>query len=397
MVSPLTHFGIDNLENVLNAFSSLGQDILSGDITDIVRPINSKSLRYFKMKEVCKMVGRSDAFLRKLEKDDLKFTPKKENKTRLYSLDLVNKIRDKANTRYTRPAGSSPIVIAVSNFKGGVGKSITSKSLADKLAISGLKVCSIGMDGQGTDSLYYGLIPELDITPDETIRPVLLEDPKKINSLIRKTYFPGIDIIPGNLSLTEVEIKLTDYREQMGSVKKLGFPDERLSRALEFIKYDYDVILLDCGPNLNILTLNAINACNAILVPVPPALPDLASFCTFCKTLKEHLQCSDKSKDLEFFRILITKHPKNKASTKISNMMIKEFGSYVMPKDIVYSAEIELAGASFSSLYELQPSSKATYMRAMNSMDDAFNEIVNAFKLIWDNQSKYYGETKNAK
>ena len=69
--------------------------------------------------------------------------------------------------------------------------------------MSGLKVLCIGMDGQGTDALYYGFIPDLDISPNETIRPALIEKPEKIKNVIKKTYFNGIDIIPGNLTLTE--------------------------------------------------------------------------------------------------------------------------------------------------------------------------------------------------
>lgn len=382
----LTQYGIDDLQIILNAMSNLGQDILSGDIVDDIKSINKKKLRTFKMKEACQMINRSDAFLRKLEITDNKYMPIKINKNRHYTLDMINDIRDKAGTRVKRPESSEPIILAISNFKGGVGKSITSKSLADKFALDGYKVLSIGLDGQGTDSLYYGIIPDIDIEPNETIRPALLEDPKMIASLIKKTYFNGIDIIPGNLSLSEVEIKLTDYKEQMSKIKKIGFPDERLKNALSIIKDKYDIILLDCGPNLNMLTLNAITACNAMLIPLPPSAPDIASYFTFCKTLVAHLDSIGKSKTLEFFRILITKHPKNKSADNISKMMVKEFGSYVMQRHIVYSAEIDKAASQFSSLYEFPPTSKKTYTRAMESMENAFNEIKDAMNMIWDSQ-----------
>ncbi|NNM60354.1 MAG: AAA family ATPase [Legionellales bacterium] len=384
MTSALTQYGVDDLQIILGAFSDLGTDILSGVVTEHIKAVNKKELRKFKMKEACEMTERSDAFLRKLEQADPSFEPEKINGIRYYTLELINRIRDKAGTRYKRPAGSDPIIIAISHFKGGVGKSTTTKAMADKFALSGLRVLGIGMDGQGTDALYYGFIPDLDISPEETIRSALLNDPSSIKKLIKNTYFNGIDIIPGNLTLTQVEIKLTDYKDQINQVKKLGFPDERLANALKFIKDDYDVILLDCGPNLNILTLNAINACNALLIPVPPALPDLASFCTYCKTLREHLEFSGKTKTLEFFRVLVTKHPKNKPSENILKLMLKEFGSYVMQKHIVYSAEIERAAANFCSLYELPSSSQKTYQRGLESMEGVFGEILDAFKQIWE-------------
>ena len=383
----LTHYGTEDLHILLKAFDSLGESILSGEAFEEITAVNKKKLRLFKTKEACQLIGRSDTFLKNLEKESPEFLPQKINGIRYYDLELINRIRDKANTRYRRPKGSAPFVIAITNFKGGVGKSGTAKSLADKLAISGLRVNAMGLDPQGTDAVYYGIIPELEVKPEDTIREALLSNPSKIKSAIKETYFPGIDIIPGNLSLTEVEMELNDYQVQMNKVKTLGFPDERLTNAIDCIKDDYDVIILDCGPNLNILTLNAINAANAILIPVPPALPDLASFCTFCKTLNNHLEISDKVKSLDFFRILISKHPRNSTAEKISTMMIREFGTYIIPKAIVHSAEIELASSKFSSIYELPPSSKKTYLRAIESMDNAFGEILEAMKLIWEKQS----------
>lgn len=382
----MTPYGTEDLQILLQSFGKLGESILSGEITEEITDVNKKKLRLFKTKEACKMIDRSDTFLKNLEKADPSFTPTKINGIRYYDLKLINRIRDKAGTRYRRPQNSYSIKIAITNFKGGVGKSGTAKALADNHALQGLRVLLLELDPQGTTSLFSGFNPELGVKAEQTIKTALLENPKNIKQLIQKTYFPGIDIIPGNLSLTDVEIKLNDYREQMPQVKKLGFPDERLANAIQYIEDDYDVIIFDCGPNLNILTLNAINAANSMIVPVPPALPDLASFCTFCTTLKGHLENSDKIKSLEFFRVLITKHPKNRTADKMSSMMIREFGSYVMQKYIVHSAEIELAASKFSSIYELPPNSKKTYKRAIESMNNVFDEIFDAMKTIWENQ-----------
>lgn len=67
--------------------------------------------------------------------------------------------------------------------------------------------------------------------------------------------------------------------------------------------------------------------------------------------------------------------------------MVKEFGSYVLPKFIVHSAEIELAASKLCSVYELPPSSKKTYLRAKESLDAAFNEILEAILTVWQRQS----------
>ena len=66
--------------------------------------------------------------------------------------------------------------------------------------------------------------------------------------------------------------------------------------------------------------------------------------------------------------------------------MVKEFGSYVLPKFVVHSAEIELAASKLCSVYELPPSSKKTYLRAKESLDAAFNEILEAILTVWQKQ-----------
>ena len=379
----MNQYSVENLNITLEGFNNLVADMLSGEITEELQAIEKKQLRKFKMKEACELIGRSDAYLRKLEAEDSSFAPEKINKVRYYSLSLINRIRDNAKTRYKRPQGTNPVVMAVTNFKGGVGKSITSKTLADKFALEGLRVLSIGMDAQGTDSLYYGIVPDLDIAPEETIREALLGNPASIKKLIRPTYFDGIDIIPGNLSLNDVEIRLTDYKEQMLQIKSLGMPDERLKNALKYIQNDYDIIIIDCGPNLNILTLNAIDACNGMLIPIPPASPDLASFGTYCSTLSNHFANSDKPRSLDFFRILITKYPNNTTAHKLAKIMRNNFGSYMMLRNIVYSAEIEKAASEFNSVYEIAPNVRKAYVRAMDSVESVTSEIVDAMKMIW--------------
>ena len=136
MEVPLTQFGINDLQQTLKEFSETGTEVLSGEISEDVRTVVQRKLRKFKMKEACEMIGRSDAYLRSLGKDDPTLAPIKIGGNRLfYTLEVINKIRDKLKTRYTRPHNSKPIIMAVSNFKGGVGKSTTSHSAACKMAL----------------------------------------------------------------------------------------------------------------------------------------------------------------------------------------------------------------------------------------------------------------------
>ena len=219
MPSPLTQYGTEDLAITLATLSGIIEKRVAKSDSNTPR----KQLRKFKMREASDMVERSDAYLRKAETESPDFMPEKINNVRYYSLDLINKLRDKAGTRYKRPPGSEPC-ITVTNYKGGVGKTITSKTIADKCALMGMRVLSIGVDPQGTDSLYHGIVPDLDIKPEQTICDLLTKDASKIKEVIQKSYFPGIDIIPGNSYLNNAELDLTDHAKQVTLSKQMGFP-----------------------------------------------------------------------------------------------------------------------------------------------------------------------------
>jgi chromosome partitioning protein len=364
----------------------MGNDLLSNLLKYYSEPHEKKTLRYWKMKDACQMIGRSEAFLRKLENDDPTFTPYKDaTGIRQYDLSFINRVRDKANTRYKRPNGSKPIVLAVSNFKGGVAKSTTSLHLVQKCALIGLRCLVIDLDPQATLSLGFGYVPDIDVQTEETIRSALIESPDKIKALVQKTYFDGIDIIPGNLSLSDLEINLSNFSIQEKQSKNLGMPNIRIQNAINQVSNNYDVIVIDCGPNLGMLTINAVTAANALLVPIPPMMNDLGSFVTFTGTLDTLF--SQLNKNFDFFRIVLTKHPESILSKQIEILMRERFGAYILQKNIVNSVEIEKASSSFSSVYEVPRKSTKTYKRAIESLDNVFNEVIDAFKYIWKTQS----------
>lgn len=392
MKEPITIFGTKDATNLMSAFHGLGNELLTELLRYYSAPHEKKSLRTWKMKDACEMIGRSEAYIRKLEKlDSVYKPPQNDSGARSYPLDLINKIREKSGTRYHRPTQSDPIIISISNFKGGVAKSTTSLHLAHKAAILGLRVLAVDLDPQATLTLGFGYVPDIDIMHENTIRLAMTESSEKIKDLRIKTYFDGIDLIPSNLSLSDLEIVLTDISQQETQARTLGMPNERLINALSVVKDDYDIIVLDCGPNLGMLTINAVTASNSLLVPIPPMMSDFGSFVTFTGTLESLFQQTNKN--FEFFRILITKHPESKESKQLEIMMREKFGNYILQKFLVNSVEIEKAASTFSSVYELPKKSAPAYKRAMTSMDGVMNEIFDAFKKIWYEQSVINEET----
>lgn len=144
-------------------------------------------------------------------------------------------------------------IISIANQKGGVGKTTTCINLAASLALQ-KKILVIDLDPQGNATMSSGISKfELQKSAFD-----LLVNNTNINDVIIKDTTGGYDIIPSNSDLTIAEVDL---------LKKIG-RENILKRALNQIKDQYDYILIDCPPSLNLLTINALSASNSIIVPM---------------------------------------------------------------------------------------------------------------------------------
>jgi chromosome partitioning protein len=376
MAEPLTHFGISNASNLMKSFHKVGNTTLIELLEMYSAPNTKKTLRTWGIREASKLIGRSEQHIRKLEAKGGIFYPplKDENGKRYYTLERINKIRDVLKTRFTRPPYSSPMIFAFTNFKGGVAKSTSSLAFAHK-------VLCIDFDPQATLTLGFGFVPDVHLKGEDTISDALNNSPQSIFNLIKKTYFDGISIIPGNLALADMELELTKKEKQIIDIPKLGMPQNRLKQALSLIQNEYDIIILDCGPNLGILTINAVMAANSLVVPIPPMMADFASFVTFTGTLAALFDSTNK--DFDFFRILLTKHSGSTEAKGVGALMRERFGRYILKDHIVNSVEIEKASGKFGSVYELPKSSSPGYRRAIKSLDNIFDQIIEACDTIW--------------
>jgi chromosome partitioning protein len=395
MLNPqIITYGTDNPEQLMDKFYQAGNEMLLTLRNFVISPEKRKKPRTWGAIEAAKMVKVSDPTFRKLleSSDDILGIVIEDTqngrKIKKYTLAAINTLRDKAGTRYRRPKGSKCLTIAVSNLKGGVGKTETTVDLGKKIAIEGLKVLLLDFDAQGTATLISsGLIPDLELSYEDTITNVLISNPNKIKNVILKTHFDGLDIVPANLAIQDCDLILPNEKEN--NHEHLGSPFIRLSEALKIIKNQYDVILVDCGPNLGLLTLNAIIACDGIIIPIPPSMNDYSSFIMYTATLRNIFK-ELPSKKLEYLRILISKHSGSNESLQMENMMREQFGRYILTNHMCETVEVAKAANEIGTIYDVSKprGSREAYRRALQHLDDVNLEIINNFKEIWEKQSK---------
>ena len=381
-------FGFANASESLDQIHQAGVRTMDALLKEVESPFQEKQMRTWGITEASEMVGRTPQYIRQQEKaNKIPLTEQRiAGSKRAYSLADVNKMRDLFKTRFKRPLGSKPMILAVSNFKGGCAKTTTAIHLAQKSALEGLRVLLIDLDPQATSTLLMDIIPDIHLEYEDTIAETLIKNPTQITSIIRKTYFDGLDIIPSNLSVQDVEFALPNH--EINNSSTLGSPLTRLSNSLSIIQSNYDVIVMDCGPNTGALTVNAISACNGILVPIPPAMENFGSFVTFASSLS--MLCEAVKKELLFFKLLITRVTNSIESQMITSMIRQHLPGLALENHMVSTVEIEKASSQLSTVYEIaKPINNAkAYHRAIESMNGINSEVLSIFKQIWAKQSK---------
>ena len=210
-------------------------------------------------------------------------------------------------------------IIAVANQKGGVGKTTTSVNLAASLAVIKRRVLLVDMDPQGNATTGIGL--------NKHDSPVLLSDvllgDANVENAIQTIPDSTIHGLAGgpDLSIAEFEMMRMDQREY------------RLKNVLNSVKDNYDYIIIDCPPSLNMLTVNALVAANGVLIPMQCeyyALEGLSALMGSVKTIRDSANA-----ELKIIGLLRTMYdPRNNLSRDVSNQLSQHF------KDTLYNTSI---------------------------------------------------------
>ena len=380
----------------------LRQGELISDKLNILRhehypPNAKKGLRQFSLAEVAYFLGVTPSNIKKLHLEGKGPTPTtSKSGRRTYTAEQMQELRQYLDQfgradykKYIphRRAGDALQVISVVNFKGGSGKTTTTAHLAQHLALSGHRVLAIDLDPQASLSSLHGVQPELDKNP--SLYDAIRYDERKtpIADVIRSTNFPSLDIVPANLELQEYEYETPLNTSQNSSGAGRTF-FTRITDALEEVDDRYDVVVIDCPPQLGYLTLTALTASTAVLITIHPQMLDVMSMSQFLLMLGGILQSisSVARVNLKWFRYLVTRYePTDGPQAQMVGFMQTLFPGQILNNRMVKSTAISDAGITNQTLYEVDRAqfTHLTYDRAMEALTKVNEEITELIHRAW--------------
>lgn len=375
-------------------------------------PASQKTLRTFTSGEAARLVGVSDGYLRQLSLAGEGPQPVVgPGGRRYYSLANIDALRHflaeqasaKGNDAKARSyvkwrdakRGEHLQVISVTNFKGGSGKTTSAVHLAQYLAMTGHRVLAVDLDPQASLSALFGYQPELDLEGNDTLYGAIRYDGdvKPLGSIIRKTYFHGLDLVPGNLELQEFEHATPRAlaTRQAGDTGSLFFT--RVQAALQTVADDYDVVVIDCPPQLGYLTLSALCASTSVLVTIHPQMLDVASMSQFLFMTSDLLNVvreAGGTLNFDFLRYLVTRfEPHDGPQNQIVGFLRSLFHDRVLTAPMLKSTAVSDAGLTKQTLYEVgrENFSRGTYDRAIESLEAVNAEIEKLIHTAWGRPS----------
>lgn len=384
--------------NQVNTIVKKGEEFLSLLASMGFSPNQNKVLdRLFTGKEAEKMVGKTIKTIAKLYADDADnkdfFMPAKSPSTGRstgFSLKQINAMRDQFGTRPSRREGEKPFVLAVQSFKGGVAKSVTTVHLAQYLALAGYRTLIMDCDPQASATSSFGYIPDLTFGQEHTMLPYLNRDneDQTLDYAIIKTYFDGIDLIPGCLPLYEAEFGL--YYDQFSE------PDadiaqsykEEFANGIATVSDKYDIVILDSPPALGMISINIMVAADGIIVPTPPSLYDFASTTQYFK-MAQKISQTLPDKHFSFMKILATRFDAARPTAReFVEIMREEFGKYMYNNEFKATGAIPTAAMYFKTLYDISPKDRAEHglrvdKKNLGMLDNIFAEILEDIHQSW--------------
>ena len=432
------------------AFASRGREDLA---KRGYAPDGRKKLRKFSTWEICRyLIPVAPAHLRRVlnKNPDLPQGEGQGNAKR-FSLEEILILRDHfaeegvstKEYRPYRPEGLNAKVVAVANFKGGVGKTSTAAHLAMSAALDGYKVLVVDLDSQGSMTSIMGgqvqdewqtVFPLLakdyatQVVAENRVRAVA-GDPEipldetlteamqvSLRNVVQKTHWPNIDLIGAQLNLYWAEFQIPVWRM---ALRNWALWDA-LTGALEDggALDDYDIILLDTPPALGYLTINALAAADIILVPLGASFLEFDSTGRFFDMLYSTFASIEDGENAarrrnglpemkfewDVVRAIITRFDASQ-QTDLANVIQAYFGDMTNAYRQEFTAMVGQAGETVSGIYEAdyRDFNRETYTRGRETFDRTYAEFKEILIGAWwrDAQEQKakeaeHGETQTA-
>lgn len=384
----------ESLEGLSEAINELQHGILQL----VFEPDAKKGLRLFSLREASRWIGLSIPRLRAIcaetgivPESQRSLGPKGGLLLTAEQIHAVRRHLAKASPRSRRyRPGRGPNeraqVIASMIFKGGTGKTVLAVHFAQYLSLRGYRVLLVDLDPQASATTLFGINPAAEVRDDETFYGAVCGD-RRLSEIVVPTYWPGLDLVRANLALA-----MTDF-EIAGRARATRRPIHAyLSEALDEVRDRYDVIVLDCRPDLGMTTLNALLAATGVFVPVTMSQIDIASmgeFFRFSSVLLQQLPELGLPRgylEFDFIKLVINRFdPGHAAQLQCHHWLLARMPDWVVRTPMLQTAALGHATAQWQTLYEYEPDEgrRRAYNRALQALDGLCYELESTLWQAW--------------
>ncbi len=341
-------------------------------------PDKRKRLRSFTIPEIATLldIKRSELLTACGQADQGRFKPR----TSLSFLDVQSARKALAKSsgdlrfqpRRDLKKGEALAIIAFANFKGGSGKTTSAVHFAQHMALSGYRVLVVDLDSQGSATALFGIDPGKEVTQANSFTG-WLEGDAASSSLSLKTYWPSIDLLPGGPVLQQAEFKLAERATTQDGLATPHWAE--LAHYLDSVQEQYDVVVLDTRPDVNMLMVNALHTATGVVVPTQATMVDLSSTGEFFGFLGGYIDqmkplVGAAAPEFAFSRVLVTRFlPAEKSQVALWDLMKARFGTTLLPQPMLHTAVMGTAGVGKETIYEYEPGNdRKAYDRAVASL-----------------------------
>lgn len=362
----------------------------------LLAPGNKKSAPHFNITELAALceADRSQIVYRSSKGDLPAGTINTSGNRRSFTLEESMPWIREFRAPKLRPDGAHAVCISVANFKGGVGKTTTTMTLAQGLALKGHKVLVLDCDPQGSLTTLFGILPDTEVDETQTILPVCLGQESSIAPAVQSTYWPGLDLVCAAPLLFAAEFGLPARQMREDDFEFWNV----LNQALGDVRDQYDVIIIDTPPALSYVTINALMASDGILMPLPPNALDAASAAQFWRLFSDLagqlVEQRGVTKNFDFVRVLLTRVDSQDSTTAtIRDWINKTYEGKVLPAEIPKTTVASSSSAEFGTVYDVgkYEGNQKTYKRARDAYERVAELMEEVIRATWRRQLSNQG------